>query len=317
MDTGSIFVVGSFVAACSVTVERLPRAGETLRASSFVLDPGGKGFNVAVAAHRLGARVDGVLAVGSDLFGDFARDAVSACGLPADMLLRFPCATGTGVGFVDRHGENRIAVYPAANDLLSAHDIAARANRIAPCKLVAAQFETGNAPILAAFAQARASGVTTVLNSSPFRAIDAELLRRIDMLVVNRIEAVALARQCGLTLDPDVPTSWGSLAYHLRDFGVRTVIVTLGADGVLAWDGEGEPLAQPAFPVRAVDTIGAGDAFLGGVLAALARGLSLAAGLRWGAACGALVASRAGVLDALPDQAALAAFLDNHEPPTA
>lgn len=310
MDVGSIFVVGSFVAACSVTVERLPRAGETLRANSFVLDPGGKGFNVAVAAHRLGAKVDGVLAVGSDFFGEFARDAVASSGLPADMLVRFDCATGAGVGFVDRQGENCIAVYPAANDLLSGDDIADRSSRLAQAKLVAAQFEVGNAPILAAFVEARAHGLTTVLNCSPFRPVPTAMLRLTDILVANRIEAAALAEQCGVAVDLGEPHSWDALAMHLKDFGVGTLVVTLGGDGVLAWSQSGGPIAQPALPVEAVDTIGAGDAFLGGMLAALAGGLPLRESLRWGAACGAMVANRAGVLGALPDLSALSAFLE-------
>ncbi|VWX47157.1 ribokinase [Novosphingobium sp. 9U] len=312
MDTGSIFVVGSFVAACSVTVERLPRAGETLRASSFVLDPGGKGFNVAVGAHRLGAQVDGVLAVGGDLFGDFASAAVNACGLPRDMLLRLTGPTGAGVGFVDRHGENCIAVYPAANDLLSADDIASRADRLSRCAVVAAQFEVGDAPIVAAFAQARRRGLKTVLNCSPFRAVAPEMLGTTNILVVNRIEVAALAKQCGVAIDAGIPASWGELADHLRERGVQSLIVTLGAEGVVAREGEGAPVFRPAFAIEAVDTIGAGDAFLGGLLAALAQGLPMAEGLRWGAACGALVASRAGVLDALPDRVQLGKFLDRH-----
>src|SRR5579859_1532447 len=96
-----IFVLGSFVAACSAKVEHLPRPGESLRAQAFTLEPGGKGFNLAVGARRLGAAVDGVLAVGDDFFSQLARPALVNAGLSTDMLRTHKGATGSGIGFTD------------------------------------------------------------------------------------------------------------------------------------------------------------------------------------------------------------------------
>jgi ribokinase len=307
----SLFVVGSFVAACSVKVERLPRAGETLRAQSFTIEAGGKGFNVAVAALRLGTRVDGVLAVGSDPFAAFARTSLERVGLPAEMLIAFPGATGAGVGLVDAAGENCIAVCPAANDLLSADEIATAQDRLREAGLVVAQFEVDDAPVLAAFAAAGQTGATRVLNPSPFRPIRDDMLTMTDVLVVNEVEAAALARQLGAPVAAPLQSEaqgWEALAQALLARGLRIVVVTLGASGAGAWTQD-ERRFQPAFAVDAVDTIGAGDAFLGGLCASLCEGTDLAQALRQAAACGAMAAARIGLLEALPTRAALADFI--------
>ncbi|ACL60880.1 ribokinase [Methylobacterium nodulans] len=299
-----LFVLGSFVAACSAMVARQPRPGETLEAQAFWLDPGGKGLNLAVGARRLGARVDGLVAVGRDPFGDMAEAALRRAGLPAAMLRRVDAPTGAGIGLVDAAGENCIAVFPGANAHLDSAAVAQAAGRLIRARCVLAQFEIGEAPIAEAFRRARAAGVATLLNPSPFRPVPAALLADTTILVLNATEAAALREDLGL------PTgAWEDLVAALLARGPRIVVVTLGERGALAREAGGPLLTQPAFPVAAVDTIGAGDAFTAGLAVALVENRPLAEALRQAAACGACVVARPGVFDALPDRAARDAIL--------
>jgi ribokinase len=307
-----IFVLASFVAAFSAKVQRLPAPGESLCAESFLVEAGGKGFNIAAGARRLGAEVDGLLAVGDDLFSQLAETALTNAGLPRGMLLRQPGATGAGVGFIDAQGENCIAVFPGANALLSASHIADAAARLAKARLVIAQYEIGDEPIKAAFAVARRANCLTILNPSPYRKIDPLVLSQTDVMIVNRVEASRLGRDLGMAEFPEAPDFAGyqPIAQNLLDAGLRAVIVTLGAAGLAAWRPGLAPVWQPAFNVEVVDTIGAGDAFTAGFATALTENLPFEDCLRWGAAAGACTAMAFGVLDALPLRSALHALLD-------
>lgn len=305
--TAPLFVVGSLVVACSARVERLPDAGETIRADEFILEAGGKGFNVAVAAQRLGAEVDGLFAVGSDWLGRFARDAFAESGLSPELLVTMPGSTGAGIGFIEPGGENRIAVCPAANDRLGHAHVEAVRDRIAAASMVIAQFEAPDAPIAAAFAHARRAGVRTLLNPSPFRPIAPEIWAATDILVVNAGEAAALAVQLGLPSPTDKATET-ALADRMFRQGLAMLVVTRGGQGAAIHE-PGQRRFQPAFQVEAVDSIGAGDAFIGGFATMLAARADIATALRWGCGAGALATARLGLLDALPDLAGLTDFL--------
>jgi len=125
-DNASVFILGSFVVACSAKVPRLPRPGESLRADAFTVEAGGKGFNLAVGARRLGATVDGLVAVGNDFFSQLAAPALTRAGLSPEMVRRYEGTTGSGIGFTDADGENCLAVFPGANRLLTGQDGAMR-----------------------------------------------------------------------------------------------------------------------------------------------------------------------------------------------
>ena len=347
-DSKPLFVLGSFVAACCAKVARLPRPGESLLADGFTLEAGGKGLNLAVGIRRLGAEVGGVLAVGEDLFGGLAEPALARAGLASVLVRRHPAPTGSGIAFIDAQGENCLAVYPGANLLLSAQDVRASADALRQAGLVLAQFEIGDEPILEAFASAHATGATTLLNPSPFRACDPNILALASILVVNRVEAAQLAASLGLGAEGlgaqglgaqglgaqglgaqglgvpglgaegdaaaaqwrGVPLEAASrLSAALLDRGPATVIVTLGPDGALACRRGMAPWHQPAFAVEAIDTVGAGDAFAAGLAVAWNEGRSPQDCVRHAAACGALVAQRPGVFDALPTRQELDAFL--------
>lgn len=300
MTACSVFVLGSFVISCSAKVQRFPRPGESLAADIVTIEPGGKGLNLAIAARRLGTEVDGLLAVGDDIAASFAAPALAKADLPARMLIGVPGKTGSGVGFTDVHGETCLAVDSGANLSLSAAHVREAAGRIATAAMVMAQFEIGDEPIAEAFALARSSNITTLLNPSPFRPIRDDILAATDVLVVNQTEAAALAEAI-LPGQSDVaePARFiEELGPAIRRRGPRLVVLTLGAAGAVALSEEG-PIGQPAFAVDAVDTLGAGDAFAATLGVALARGARAAGALREAAAAGAIATRRAGVFDAL------------------
>ncbi len=314
MAKSSIFVLGSFVISCSAKVERFPRAGESLQARRVAVEPGGKGFNLALGAARLGGDVDGLLAIGDDFLAAFAAPALESAGLPAAMLRRFPGRTGSGIGFTDASGENCLAVDPGVNLDLSAEEVRAVGDQIRSAGLVLAQFEIADPPILAAFSLARASGGRTMLNPSPFRPLSPELLAATSILIVNTAEAAALATSLAAHPATDgerAEYAWlDELARALFARGPDTLIVTRGTEGAIAFRKDEAPISQSAFEVDALDTLGAGDAFAAGLAASLAEGDAFATAMRRAAGCGALSARTMGVFHALPQRAELDCFLE-------
>ncbi|WP_306226684.1 PfkB family carbohydrate kinase [Bosea beijingensis] len=303
-----IFVLGSFVVACSAKVARFPRPGESLAAETVTIEPGGKGLNQAIMARRLGAAVDGLLAVGDDLAATFAPPALERAGLPPSMLVRLAGSTGSGIGFTDAGGETCLAVASGANLALTAGHVQERAQAIADAALVMAQFEISDAPIEAAFRLARQAGVPTLLNPSPYRAIPAAILALTSILIINETEARGLAT--ALALEPDGPTEPKRFARELGpallERGPRLVVLTRGAAGALAITPNAPLVMQAGFPVEAIDSLGAGDAFATTLGVHLAMGRSLPDALRDAAAAGALTTTRHGVFDALPTTDAIA-----------
>lgn len=304
MAKASVFVLGSFVVSCSAKVSRFPRPGESLAADIVTIEPGGKGLNLAIAARRIGAEVDGVLAIGDDLAASFAAPALERAGLPPAMSIRVAGKTGSGVGFTDAQGETCLAIDPGANRSLNAEHVRAAADRLAASDLVMAQFEIGDAPIREAFALARQGGIATLLNPSPFRPIAPDILADTHILVLNQTEAEALAAEilpeCA---DPAEPArfvaEWGPA---LLARGPRLVVMTLGAAGAVALSAEGA-IGQAALPVDPIDSLGAGDAFAATLGVALARHWSTADALLHAAAAGAIATRRPGVFEALGTQA--------------
>lgn len=303
----AVFVLGSFVVACSAKVSRFPRPGESLAAEIVTIEPGGKGLNQAIMARRLGAKVDGLLAVGDDLAAAFAPPALERADLPPSMLVRLTGSTGSGIGFTDASGETCLAIAPGANLALTAEHVGERASAIAAAGLVTAQFEIGDAPIEAAFRLARQAGVPTSLNPSPFRPIPAAILALTSILIVNETEARSLSAALGREADE------ASIGQHfarelgpaLLEQGPHLVVLTRGAAGALAVAAGAPPITQRGFPVQAIDSLGAGDAFAATLGVRLAAGWPIPEALRDAAAAGALTTTRHGVFDALPTLAAI------------
>jgi ribokinase len=309
MSDAKIFVIGSFVVASTVAVETLPRPGESLKGFGFLQEPGGKGFNLAIAARRLGASVDGLFAIGDDALAAFAAPAFAREGLCVAMLRQKSGVTGAGIGFIARGGETALAVAPGANHALSAEDVREASAGVAEADVCLAQFEVEEAPVAKAFSIARAAGRLTILNPSPYRRPSDALLALTSVLCVNAPEAKDLARDLlGEHRHADGDRFEG-LAQAVFELGVESLVVTLGAEGALLFRNGAEPHRQPAFPVESVDTLGAGDAFAAGLAVSLAERRSWPEAMRMAAACGALTATRPGTFGALPDRRAMEAMV--------
>ena len=309
-------VLGSFVQACCWIVARLPNAGETYAASSFSIEAGGKGLNVAIGARRLGAEVDVLLGIGADAAGDDLLRLLQQENISTAHVWRLAAQSGYGAGLIAADGQNMIAVYPGPNLLLNAEHVRKAESTIAAADLVYGQLETSLSAVAAAFRSARRAGVRTVLNPSPWQCLPASLLDDTDVLVVNEVEARELlglaAPLAGSLADCIALLCTGLGALWLRWPG-SLLVVTLGSLGSVALERDGTVHQVPAFHIEAVDSVGAGDAFASGLCVALCSGApptdQLATALRYGNACGALMASRFGVLDALPSPAAVELFL--------
>lgn len=298
---GRIVVVGSLNADLVVQTAAFPKPGETVSGGDLATGAGGKGANQAVAAGRLGGAVSMVGAVGADAHGDLLRSSVAASGVDvSSVAVRDGVATGTALITVDAHGENTIVVSPGANGTLAPADLGDAA--LAGAAVLGLCLEVPEPVVVDAAERARAAGLTVVLNPSPFHDGARDLLPLVDVLLVNDGEAAALL---GVTEDAGA----AELRSGLAALGVTRAVVTRGADGCVVVDGSGNPVAVPAVRVDAVDTTGAGDAFMGALLLRLADGDALLDAARFAVGVGAFAASRAGAQASYPTPAELAAFL--------
>ncbi len=280
-------MVGSANVDLVASVVRLPGPGETVLATGYQTNPGGKGRNQAVAAARAGADVAFVGAVGADPDGEALRASMRAEAIELADLATVEAPTGRALITVDAGGENAIVVVAGANAELNAASVRDATELISTAGVVLAQLEVANAVVAEAFATARATGGTTVLNAAPARAV-APLLALTDVLVVNEHEAALLSGH----LVADAPAAEVA-ARALLAAGPSTVVVTLGAEGAVAVRA-GEVVRQPAFAVPVVDTTGAGDAACGALAAALARGDGLSSAVARACAAGALATTELG-----------------------
>jgi ribokinase len=256
---------------------RLPAPGETLVGTHFQMGFGGKGANQAVMAARLGAQVTVVARVGRDIFGDDTRKNFEAQGIDTTHL-RVDDTRSSGVAPIwvnEATGQNSIIIVPGANDALSPEDVRAAADHITGAQIVMCQLETPIASTLEAFRIARAAGVRTILNPAPAAPLPDDLLALTDILAPNEIEAAMLSGLPTGTLD-----EVAAAARALQARGPRTVILTLGARGALLVDGDSAPQMVAAEAVQAVDSTGAGDAFVGSLAYSLASGQPMAEAVR-------------------------------------
>jgi ribokinase len=303
-----VLVIGSANMDFTVAVPRLPAEGETVTGGSFYVSHGGKGANQAVAARRLGGDVRFVGCVGQDSQGDQVVDQLAAEGIPTDGVIRTEAATGVALITVDREGRNQIAVASGANlELLP--DLAKMHASLMPwAKALLLQLEIPVPSVQWALATAREHGVLSILNPAPAQPLPDTLLSLVDCLTPNANEAEVLT---GIAVT--APDSASRAAQHLLARGVRRVIVTLGAKGVLYCDGK-SALHFPAFPVDAVDTTGAGDAFNGALAVGLAAGGTWEEALPLANAAAALACTKRGAQTSFPRRADVEAFMRQLKP---
>ena len=283
-----MIVVGSVNLDLVYRVPHLPRPGETLLGTDLVRLSGGKGGNQAHAAARVapdGLPVTMVGCVGDDEAATLLRGDLERAGADVSGLRTVPGPSGTALIAVDAQGENTIVVIPGANAAWP--DAVDEDLGFAAGDVVVLQLEVPFAVVEAVVARAAAAGARVVLNAAPLDRRVAGLLASVDVLVVNEIEAAELFGFDG-DLDAD------AVAGIAAGLPATDLVVTLGARGVLFAPSGGAVRSVPAFAVDAIDTVGAGDAFVGGFAVELAASGTLESAVRVGAAAGALTATVAG-----------------------
>jgi len=286
----AIYNLGSINADHFYQLPHLPRPGETLAASAHQIGLGGKGANQSIAAARAGACVHHIGAVGGD--GQWAIDKLAESGVGTDHIATLDGPTAHAIINVDGSGENAIVIYSAANVRQDSDRISAALSGAQQGDFCLLQNETNL--VVETAEMARANGLRVVYSAAPFESkAVAAVLRHVDMLVLNEVEAQQLSK---------------AMATTPEKLPVRAVLITKGAQGAVYRDADAV-IQIKAFQVTPLDTTGAGDTFLGFFIAALDSGQRAADALQFAAAGSAIQVTRRGTSDAIPDRAEILDFL--------
>ena len=300
-----VAILGVFVADLAFRAGRQPKDGETIVGSGFKMGPGGKGSNQSVAAARVGAKVTFISKIGRDAFGDIALKTWKDEGIVARAAQSDKEPTGAAYIFVNHDtGENAIIVYPGAGGALSAADVDAAADAIRGAKVFVTQLEQPAATAQHGLEVARAAGVVTIFNPAPAVPIPDSIYPFCDYIVPNETEAATLTGLSVATLNDAKRVGNALLAK-----GAKNALITLGERGALLHNSRSS-IEIPAFSVGpVVETTGAGDAFVGGFAAAMARGIDPAEAARFGCAVAGISVTRPGTAPSMPRLAEVEALL--------
>jgi ribokinase len=290
-----VFVVGSINQDFVLSVERRPEPGETVTDAQLSKGNGGKGANQAAAAALLGADVAFLGRVGEDGFGEPLVEALAEKGVDTSLIeAASDSPTGTAFITVTPDGENEITVAPGANRRLTAADVDDAADSIGEARVLVAQMEVPPEVVLRAVEVAARRGTRALVNLAPPTEVPRALLEKLDPLVVNEHEAAFLLGDRVGGVDGAF-----SAASELLTLGPKSVVITVGKDGAVFSDGEStRHLSSPK--VQAVDTTGAGDAFVGALAARLARDATLEDAVAYAVRAGAAAVTKEGAQRALP-----------------
>jgi ribokinase len=301
---GRVVVAGSINMDVVATAERHPRVGETVFGKDVLYFPGGKGANQAVAAAKLGATATLIGRLGKDAFGAELRAFLA--GQDVDLsLVRETDGAHTGTAIITlAKADNTIVVVPGANGLVTPEDIAAVT--FAKGDIAVSQFEIPLRATLAFFARAQAAGATTILNPAPAHEFGKDLLDLVDVLVLNETELGLLAK--AELRESDDTARFVQAARALQVRREQIICVTLGKRGVVALI-EDEAIVVPGRAVKAVDTTGAGDCFVGALAAQLAQGAAFRDALAYANTAASICVQRMGAAPSMPTAAEVAAAL--------
>lgn len=302
-----LIVVGSYNQDLVWRTAQFPKAGET-RIGLFSQGPGGKGFNQAIAAQRLGSQPLFIAALGNDALGENAQKLAEAENLRCAWQLFENTATGNAAIWVDASGQNRILVDLAANRQLSPEHIAAHADTFSSAKVVLVQYEANPAASLQALVLGRKYGALCLVNPAPASTDATDLLAMADIITPNESEFTSLLQQTGEAVSTESIANLSSGQLHLlaRRLSCATVIITLGERGMLLSTDSGvEEITAPEVIVR--DTTGAGDCFNGALAAELAAGRTLADACGFAVKAASCKVERAGAALTMPTRTDIAA----------
>jgi len=305
MNNSKIAVVGSSNTDMIIKLDKIPVPGETVLGGEFSIAAGGKGANQAVAAARAGGDVTFIAAVGNDSLGTEAVEGFRRDGINVDWITKVEnVASGVALIFVDRHGENSIAVASGANAVLSPENILDSKQVISQAQILLMQLETPIETVTRAAQLAHEAGVRVILNPAPAQSLDDGLLKMISILTPNETEAELLTN-----IKVEDEAGARNAAEVLLGKGIDSVLITLGARGVFLATRDTRELI-PGFKVDAVDTTAAGDVFNGALAVALAENKSFDEAIRFANAAAALSVTKLGAQPSAHPRKDIVSFLN-------
>jgi len=304
-----VVVFGSINIDLVARAPRLPVPAETIIGHQFFTAPGGKGANQAVATARLGALTKLIGRVGNDNFGRELCQHLENSGVDTSAIFIDPeVSSGVAIIAVDDEAQNSIILIPGANGRVNSVDINRLKNNLTGAKILLLQLEIPLATTIAAARLGHQMGVTVVLDPAPACALPKELYTSVDIITPNEVEASQLV---GFQVQTEEDAA--RAADVLLRSGVNTVIIKMGALGAFYATRRADTSISreflPAFKVNAIDTVAAGDAFNGGLAAALIENLPLPIAVRWGSAAGALSTTKLGAQPSMPKREEFDLFL--------
>lgn len=307
----NVVVVGSINVDLIIKTGRLPRPGETIIGGRFTKGDGGKGANQAIASARAGADVCFIARVGTDPYGQDSVRHLNSEGIGTRYIVHDGDApTGMAFILVDEHGENSIVVASGANANLSPLDIEKAKDEILSAGVLLVQLESPLETVQHAIETAVKGDAMVILNPAPAQHVGSAFLHGVNIITPNKIEAEMLT---GMKIRDDA--SLADIARRILDFGIQTVIITLGKQGVfLATDNVMRLI--PAYAVNAIDSTGAGDVFSGSLATFLAEGIPIEESVRMAIASASLSVTRMGAQTSAPSRSEIENFIISYAPPT-
>ncbi len=305
---GKVVVFGSFVVDLMARIPHLPVPGETVKGPMFKMGPGGKGFNQGAAAHKAGADVTMVTKIGKDSFGDIALHTMDELGMTKEhVFISEEDKTGIALILVDENtSQNEIAIVSGACGTITEKDTNSVKELIRESEYILLQLEVNQDANERIAEYACENGVKVIINTAPYSKISDEFLSKAYMVTPNEVEAEALT---GIKVE-DLESA-KKAATIFKKKGVKKVLITLGEKGVFISDDDKDEIL-PAFHVNAIDTTGAGDAFNGGFITALAEGKDEWEAAKFANAAAALSVQKLGTTPSMPARKEIDEFLSTH-----
>jgi len=303
-----IAIVGSYVADIMARTPHLPSLGETVKGSFFRIGAGGKGFNQAIASAKAGNKPLFITKIGNDHFGKMAIDMLHENGMDTSQIIISP-TENTGIALIsvdEQSGQNEIIVVPGASGTFSTEDIGKSLHSLKDFDFLLVQLEINNDATLELIKQAKNLHINTILNPAPVQEIQDSLYDGLFLISPNEVEAQQLS---GLSYNNDSDCTL--IAEYFLKKGVQNVVITLGKRGAYLNTGKNEYFIDN-YKVPVVDTTGAGDAFNGGLLAGLSKGMSVVSAFRYANVVANLSITKTGTSNSMPDEIEINEFISHN-----
>ncbi len=294
MNNKKILIIGSSNTDMTVLADRLPVPGETVLGGKFLMGPGGKGANQAVAAQRLGGNVSFVCKLGKDIFGESAIKHYKNEGIDTNDILLSNKPSGVALITVDTHAENCIVVASGANADVTVDDIESCRSKIESASILLLQLEIPVEAVFKAVKIAYKAGVYVVLNPAPACKLPDDIYKYLSLIIPNQTE---IEQMTGISAKDEAGAA--KAVEVLKNKGVKDVIVTMGSKGSMVYNN-GETTFVPAHKVEAVDTTAAGDTYCGALCVALSEGKDIVEAAKFATTASALTVQKRGAQDSIP-----------------